>query len=113
MKISIVNDNYYVHDSKEKRNVLINSDIFQNELFDYSIVDRSDLIDNLIMWISECGIDRNHDKELMKTDLKYLMDVKDDYIFSAFSTNEYIVSDDDNFEETCRELIALNKKLSS
>lgn len=108
MRISILNYKTYVHDSIKLSNEVINERIFNEELFDYRVVDREDLIDNLIMWISECGQNRQSDKYLMKEDLQYLMGIEDECIFSSISTNDYIVADDKEFEQTCNELLELN-----
>ena len=90
--------------------IVINEKIFNEELFEYRIVDREDLIDNLIDWISEAP----RDKEIMKEDLRYLMDLKDDFIFSSISTNEYIARSDneDEFDDLCSELLELNKEVN-
>jgi len=88
--------------------VKLNSKIRQEDLHEYSIVDRKSLIDDLIRWIGEA---RSSDKALMEEDLKMLMDVEDDYIFSSNSTNSYITKSDSEFEKTCEELIKLNKTL--
>ncbi|KKK76300.1 hypothetical protein LCGC14_2865010, partial [marine sediment metagenome] len=89
--------------------VLINDKIFQEEMVDYSPRSREDLIDNLIDWISEATTD----KEIMKSDLKYLMGLKDEYIFSSISTNDYISKSDDEetFNEICKEILKLNEGL--
>ena len=83
--------------------IKIDDEIFNEELFDYRIEDRDNLIDNLIDWISEA----NNDKEMMKEDLKMLMNLSDDYIFSSNRTNEYISKEDGNFNETCKDLLYL------
>ena len=100
--LKIVNGNTYV--GKEK----INDKIFYEELFDYKVIDREEFIDTLIGWISEC---ETSDKELMKSDLKMLMSLDDEFIFSSISTNYYIGVNDKDFEETCKELIELNQNL--
>ena len=56
----------------------------------YNIVDRESEIDNLIMWIGECGQDRESDKYLMKKDLQELMNMDCDNVYSSEDTNEYI-----------------------
>ncbi len=106
MKLYYVNEKYFIDTT------LIKERIFNEELFEYKIEDREELIDNLIMWISECSRDRQSDKQLMKNDLKYLMNIDDELIFSSISTNEYIVEGDSNFEETCINLLEINKKLN-
>ena len=89
--------------------VKLNEKIRQEDLHEYYIVDRKSLIDDLIRWISEAR--NSSDKALMEDDLKMLMDVEDDYIFSSNSTNSYITKSDSEFEETCKELIELNSTL--
>ena len=89
--------------------ITINERIQQEELFDYQIRHRESFIDELINWISEA---RSTDKELMKADLKMLMKVKDDYILSSISTNDYLYKGCAEFENTCKELLELNETLS-
>lgn len=95
--------------------ILINEDIFNEEKADYRLIEREELINDLIMWIEECGSDRESDKFLMKEDLKYLMDLKDYYIFSSISTNDYIAKSDDfeGFKEICEEILKLNEELKN
>lgn len=88
--------------------VKLNEKIRQEDLHEYSIVHRTSFIDELTRWITEA---RSSDKALMQADLKMLMDVEDDYIFSSNSTNSYITKSDSEFEETCKELIELNSTL--
>lgn len=88
----------------------INEVIFEHEMVDYKVVDRSQLIDDLISWIAECGPGRDSDRYLMKQDLKYLITVPDEYIFSSISTNDYIVQGDEEFDNLCREILKLNTK---
>lgn len=90
--------------------VLISNQIFDKELFDFSIVEKNEFIERLIDWISETRND--NDKQLMKDDLKYLINLSDKYIFSSISTNEYIAESDNKelFNELCNELIKLNNK---
>lgn len=57
----------------------------------YNIVNRESEIDNLIMWISESKSD--NDKSLMKEDLKELMMMTCQNIYSSESTNDYIAID--------------------
>jgi len=93
---------------------LINEKIFSEEMVDYSPREREDQIDHLIDWIGEAtGSDRANDLYLMKKDLKYLINLKDEFIFSSISTNEYICKSDDEegFNEICKEILELNKKL--
>ncbi len=88
--------------------VKLNPKIRQEDLHEYSIVHRTSFIDELTRWITEA---RSSDKILMQEDLKMLMDVEDEYIFSSNSTNSYITKSDSEFDETCKQLIELNKAL--
>ena len=54
----------------------------------YKIVNRESEIDNLIMWISESKSE--NDKFLMKEDLKQLLSMDCENIYSSEDTNEYI-----------------------
>jgi hypothetical protein len=91
-------------------NIKINEKIFTDELCDYILRERDDQIDNLIDWIGEA---KDNDKEAMKDDLKYLIDLNDTYIFSSISTNEYIAESDnkERFNEICEEILKLNNEL--
>jgi hypothetical protein len=84
----------------------IREEIEEEELFDYEIVDRDDYIDKLIDWISESS---GANRVMMKDDLKMLISLDDDYIFSSISTNDFIYSECSNFDETCEELLEINK----
>ena len=89
--------------------IAISEEIEQDELFEYRIIHRESFIDELIGWIGECN--RPSEREMMKDDLKYLFTIDDEYIFSSISTNDYICKSDKNFNETCEELLELNKSL--
>jgi hypothetical protein len=91
--------------------IKINDKIFTDELCDYILRERDDQIDNLIDWIGEA---KDNDKQLMKDDLKYLIDLNDTYIFSSISTNEYIAESDnkERFNEICEEILKLNNELN-
>jgi len=88
--------------------IILNERIEDEQLYEYEIRHRESFIDDLIMWISEA---RSNDKILMKADLKMLMNVKDEYILSSISTNNYIYNGCKDFESTCIELLELNKTL--
>ena len=102
-KIEIKQDGVYINET------LINEEIFNQEESDYSVVEREDQIDHLIDWISECK--RESDLFLMKEDLKYLINLNDEYVFSSISTNEYICKSDnlEEFNNICKEILELNK----
>ncbi len=77
-------------------------------MYEYYIINRQHLVDELISWISEA---RGNNKELIRKDLTLLMSISDDYIFSSISTNEYLSKDDINFDKVCKGLITLSKSL--
>ena len=104
-KYQLREDGIYVVGSHK---VTLNEKIQQEELHEYSIIDRKDFIDELIRWISEA---RSTDKEMMKQDLFMLEAWDDDYILSSNSTNSYIRQGDSDFDKTCEELIEINEGL--
>ena len=83
--------------------VKIHPRVFEDEIVGYRVENVPDFIDTLEGWIAEAT---GNDKELMREDLKYLQDVKDTYIFSSISTNEYIVGslEPKEFLEMCKEM---------
>lgn len=103
--------NYILRDGEihvvGSHSVTLNERIRDEDLHEYCIAHREELINDLMRWISE----GSKDSALMRQDMEMLMQLKDDYIFSSISTNEYISSDDSNFDETCKELIELNESL--
>lgn len=105
-KIDIREQGVFINSEK------INEEIFNQEKIDYSVHEREQQIDYLIDWISEAR-DRPNDLYLMKEDLKYLINCKDEFIFSNISTNEYILKEDnkERFNEICEEILELNKEL--
>jgi hypothetical protein len=94
--IKEVGDNFYINKTK------IPTKIFDEELVNYRIEDRETLIDNLIMWISEC---RSSDKEIMKADLKLLINLDDEFILSSISTNHYLYGNSEEFNNQCEEIL--------
>jgi len=96
-------NNLFINDIK------INDEIFEKELSDYKIEEKESMIDNLIDWISEATTD----KEMMKDDLKYIMETEerdDDLFFSSISTNKYVFKSDNEgtFNDICQEILKLN-----
>jgi hypothetical protein len=89
-------------------NILINEEIFNQEEISYKVVEREQQIEDLIMWISESKSES--DKYLMKEDLKMLMGLNDELIFSSIQTNEFIVKSQDRkeFNNLCKEILKLN-----
>ena len=87
--------------------VLINGCLVDESLESESwfrLVEREEVINDLITWIGEC---KNSDFDLMKQDLKMLIDWTDDWILSSTFTNEYLSISYDRirFIEQC-EIIA-------
>ena len=80
--------------------------IQQEELSDYQIRDVKEFTYSLIQWIGEAVRDR----EVMIEDLKYLMNLEDEFMFSSIQTNEYICFSDneERFDELCAEFLALS-----
>lgn len=91
--------------------VLINEDIFQEEKSEFKPILREEKIDDLINWISETKSET--DKVLMKDDLKYLIKLKDEFIFSSISTNKYVAKSNNlkEFNRICKEILKLNEVL--
>lgn len=94
--ITECSSNYYINGVK------IDEDIFSDEKVDYRIENREDFIDTLINWISEA---KGSDKELMKQDLKMLMKVKDKFILSSLSTNDYLYDNSEQFNLECENIL--------
>jgi len=103
MIITLKGNSFYIN------NIQINEDIFNFEKVGYIIKDREQLIEDLCMWISESN--NETDKTLMKIDLNYLMNLKDEFVFSSINTNEYIAKSDNlkDFNDICKEIIKINK----
>ena len=102
---------YYIYNENNINAVEIEQEIFQQELFEYTIRDREDFIGELIRWISETK--SASDKFLMMQDLEMLLKRTDDYMFSSISTNKYICQGDPEFNETCKELLELNESFKN
>jgi len=75
------------------------------EEVDHQIVDREDAINDLYSYISEtrsCS-----DRELMISDLDFLKSIKDEYVFSSMSTNNFIAYsvNETQFNELCERVL--------
>jgi len=90
--------------------IKINESIFQDELFEYRIENRENLLYNLINWAAES---KTSDRELMLSDYRELYKWEDEYIFSSISTNKFIKSGSREFDETCVDLLDLNESINS
>jgi hypothetical protein len=91
--------------------IAINEKVRHEELFNYTIIHRESFIDELIGWIAEAQRGGRSDAMVMKEDLKFLLTIEDEYIFSSVSTNNYVCKSDDEFNEICEELLELNNSL--
>lgn len=89
--------------------IMINNKIFDEELYPYRIEEREEIINNLVMWISQT----TKDKGLMMEDLKYLINLPNKYVFSSIETNEYIAISDnkEEFDKICFDLLELSKEV--
>tara|TARA_B100000700_G_scaffold331622_1_gene466189 strand:- start:2114 stop:2665 length:552 start_codon:yes stop_codon:yes gene_type:complete len=85
----------------------IDDSIFEDELVGYKLEDRENLIDDLIMFISEGT--RPSDLYLMKEDLAMLMQWEDEYIFSAIGTNDYVSpsKNTEEFNKICQDILEI------
>jgi hypothetical protein len=99
-RITEQGDNFYINGK------MIPNEIFDEEKIDFKIVDRESFIDDLISWIAEC---KTADKELMKTDLKDLIKIDDEFILSSINTNYYLYGNSGAFDNKCEEIIKFNK----
>lgn len=102
---------YYIIDNIKNIKTYIDNNL-DNENIQWKIEDRENLIDNLIDWISES---KTTDKYLMKEDLKYLISLKDEYIFSSTNTNEYVAKSDNltDFNNICHDFIYYLKETNN
>lgn len=98
-------DQKYILGVDSINGIKLNEKIKDEELHEFYIEDREDFIDRLCGWISEA----TKDKQLMIDDLKILLTWTDEYIFSSNSTNDYVSSKCERFNEICEELLELNK----
>ncbi len=105
MKYTITQDSNYNYCIN---GVKINDKVFSEERVYYRIEDREDFIDTLIGWISET---KGNDKDLMKDDLKMLMNIDDRYILSSISTNHYLFGNSEEFNQECENILKENESL--
>jgi len=93
-------DNFFIN------GIEIPNEIFDEEKVEFKIVEREIFIDDLIDWISEC---KTSDKQLMKDDLKMLMQINDEFILSSTGTNHYLYGNSEEFNNKCEEILNLVK----
>ena len=101
----------YVLSENSINGIKIKEKINREGLFEYRIIHRESFIEELMRWIPE--VRSESDKYLMKEDLKTLMKVPDEYILSSINTNSYLYQGCDEFNETCKELLELNKSIKN
>lgn len=96
-------------------NEAINEKVFDDELVDWLLEDREELIDRIIVWAGEAynSADRQSDFILMKTDLVLLMGLTDAYVWSSISTNMYVSPTKDTlrFNEISKQVLEANENL--
>ena len=104
--LNVVDGNVFI-DGEE-----INVNVFDQDMVEYKTVYREDEIGCLIQWISE--VKNDYQKSLVMSDLKQLMSISDEYVFSSGSTNDYVSKSEDpeNFNKICNEILGKNKELS-
>lgn len=86
--------------------------IFDNELVNYVVKEREDLIDSIIDMISHA---RGSDKALMRQDIQALEALTDRFVFSSVLTNEYVAASTQpvRFNEICAEICTAQRDLST
>ena len=87
--------------------VSLNEKIRQEEMHEYSIVEREEVISNLIRWIGES----NKDSGVMRDDMEMLLGWNDYHILTSNSTNSYLRQGDSEFDDACKELLEINESL--
>jgi len=87
--------------------VSLNEKIRQEEMHEYSIVEREEVISNLIGWIGES----NKDSGVMRDDMEMLLGWNDYHILTSNSTNSYLRQGDSEFDDACKELLEINESL--
>jgi hypothetical protein len=81
--------------------------IRDEQMHEYEIVDREELITSLIGWIGES----NKSADAMRQDLEMLMNWDDEFILSSISTNAYLQQGDSEFDENCKSILDLHESL--
>ena len=93
-------NNYFIN------GIEIPNEIFNEEKVEYNIEYREDFINTLINWIGEASW---NNKQLMKDDLKMLINIDDEYILSSIGTNHYLYGNSEEFNKVCEEILELVK----
>lgn len=95
--------------------VQIHEDVFDEEMVEWKLAHRDDLVSDLRIWIGESARNPNRtsDYNLMIEDLEMLSKWDDEYIWSSVSTNEYLspTLNTEQFNEVCREVLDAHHKL--
>ncbi len=104
--ISYEDDVMVITDTKNDIEYRIESDLVHDgKVAGYLIEDRDEAISNIESWLSESKSES--DKYLMREDLEYLRESREDYVFTNYGTNGFIAKDVDmkEFNKVCQELI--------
>jgi len=93
----------------------IYSEIFEQEMVDYRLVETESRIDNLIDVFMQWTAEINKDKHLIKQNFEYLLKLADKYVFSSILNNEFIAASDNKtkFDELCEKILEKNKEIKS
>lgn len=95
-------------------NVEINSEIFDNELTNYTIADREDRIYWISIYYGEALMnnDPRGDAQYMKDDLNYLESCDDVFVLEKLGTNTFVAAskEPELFNDLCDDIISVNKE---
>jgi hypothetical protein len=92
----------------------IDDKVFDEDMVEYVYIDRADLIVDIQSWLCEARqAGRTSDAQLMDEDIDYLKTLKDNYVFSSRSTNDYVAFSDNRqkFNEICEGIIEANDSI--
>lgn len=91
----------------------IQEDVFDNEMVDWKLVERDQMVDDLFDWIGEARRD-SADRNLMIADVRMLMEWDDLYVWSSILTNDYVSPSHEpvRFNEICQQVLDANAQLS-
>jgi len=95
--------------------IVIDERIKDDELHEYSIVDREDFLDNLLDMMAGCGHDSRGqmNRNMMKEDYRMISKWDHEYILTSNSSNSYSKEGDSDFEEICAEILKINARLEN
>ena len=95
--------------------VVIDDSVFGETSVGWKLIWLEDYIDDLICWTGEIKRNSNSQHRAnMKQNLKLLMTWDDEYIWSCFSTNEFVSpsQNQEKFNKICQEVLDANSAVS-